>query len=229
MLIIQCFGAVSFSVSGAIVAMNRKMDGFGVIVMSVLTVFGGGVIRDVIIGKTPPALFVDWECKLYLIITVVVAVICMLLTNFRPTAKYLLRHSGGFVFNLADALGVSIFCVVGVNSAIDMGYSDAFLLTFVGGITGIGGGMLRDICAAEIPMVFRKHIYALPTLFGSLMYVYLLRIPNFPQIYPMLITIAAITVVRVFAAKYKWNLPSFYKDMHSVSDPDTEKHKEKES
>lgn len=226
MIIIQCFGAVSFSVSGAIVAMGKKMDGFGVIVMSVLTVFGGGVIRDIIIGKNPPALFVDADCKLYLIIAVVTALVCMFLSDFRPTAKYLLRHSGGFLFNLADALGVSIFCVVGVNSAMDMGYTDAFLLTFVGGITGIGGGMLRDICSAEVPMVFRKHIYALPTIFGSLMYVFLLRIPDLPQVLPVLITIAAITVVRILAAKYKWNLPVIYKDIHTLSESEDDKKEE---
>jgi uncharacterized membrane protein YeiH len=223
MIVIQCFGAGSFAVSGAIVAMGKRMDGFGVIVMSILTVFGGGVIRDIIIGKNPPALFTDWDCKLYLIIAVVMAIVCMFLSDFRPTAKYLLRHSNGFVFNLADALGVSIFCVVGVNSAMNMGYTDAFLLTFVGGITGIGGGMLRDICAAEVPMVFRKHIYALPTIFGSLMYVYLLRIPYLPQICPMLITIAAITIVRILAAKYKWNLPVIYKDIYTMSESEEDK------
>jgi uncharacterized membrane protein YeiH len=88
--------------------------------------------------------------------------------------------------------------------------------------------MLRDLCAAEVPMVFRKHIYALPTLFGSLMYVFLLRIPYLPQIFPMLITIIAITVVRVLAAKYKWNLPVIYKDIRTMSDPDDEKENAKE-
>ncbi len=206
--IIQCFGVVSFSISGCVVAMNRKMDVFGVIVLAITTTFGGGLMRDLMIGRIPPALLTDPACKVYLVIIVIISTLCMIVTKFKPIAKFMLRSANGQFLNIVDAIGLSIFCVIGVNSAVDMGYGgDVFLLTFVGGITGVGGGILRDLICMQIPMIFRKHVYALPTIVASLFYVFSMdvlgRLPS------MLIVIAFVTVVRFLAARYHWNLPVF--------------------
>ncbi|MGM9636965.1 MAG: trimeric intracellular cation channel family protein, partial [Eubacteriales bacterium] len=204
--IVECLGAVAFALSGTLVAIEKKADAVGAFVLSLTTAFGGGVIRDVILGITPPALLTDRKTQIQALIAVLISMICYQLAFFRSTAGFLNRHKNDFRLNLLDAIGLGVFCVVGVDVAIEQGHGDNIpLLVFMGCITGVGGGILRDIFGNSIPMVFRKHIYMLPAILGSLIYVFtrrtLLRIPA------MLISIVFIIAVRVLASHFRWNLP----------------------
>lgn len=204
--IVECLGAVAFALSGTLVAIEKRADAVGAFVLSLTTAFGGGMIRDVILGITPPSLLTDGGTQLQALIAVLIAMICYQLAFFRSTAGFLNRHKNDFRLNLLDAIGLGVFCVVGVDVAIRQGHGDNIpLLVFMGCITGVGGGILRDIFANSIPMVFRKHIYMLPAILGSLIYVFTQRILF--QIPAMLISIALIITVRMLASHFRWNLP----------------------
>lgn len=204
--IVECLGAVAFALSGTLVAVEKRADAVGAFVLSLTTAFGGGLIRDIILGITPPALLTDRGTQLQALIAVAVAMVCYHLTFYRAAAGFISRHKNDFRLNLLDAIGLGVFCVVGVNVAIEQGYRDnVLLLVFMGCITGVGGGILRDIFCDSIPMVFRKHIYMLPAILGSLIYVFTLRLIH--QIPAMLISIAFIIAVRVLASHFRWNLP----------------------
>ncbi len=224
--IIQCLGVAAFALSGTVAAMRKRADVFGVLVLAVTTAFGGGLIRDILIGKIPPSLFADADCKIFFLLTIAVSAGCMALCSFRPAARALLRHSDGQILNAADALGLSVFCVIGVDAGLSQGYTSVFLLTALGGITGVGGGVLRDVFVGEIPMVFKKHVYALPTVLGSLGYVLLLRVA--PQLIAMVAAILFITAVRVLASVFRWNLPVPYCRIDDIDRAETEEKRRRE-
>lgn len=203
---VECLGAIAFALSGTLVAIEKRADAVGAFVLSLTTAFGGGLIRDIILGITSPSLLSDSDTQLQALIAVTMAMICYFLAFFRRTAGFLDRHKNDLLLNLLDAVGLGVFCIVGVNVAISQGYQDhPILLVFMGCITGVGGGILRDMFGNTIPMVFRKHIYLLPAVVGSLIYVYTLEPLN--ELPAMLISITFITTVRVLAGIFRWNLP----------------------
>jgi uncharacterized membrane protein YeiH len=122
-------------------------------------------------------------------------------------AKFIGAHQHNLVLELTDALGLSTFCVLGVDLARGVAGESAttVLLIFCGLITGVGGGMLRDICSAQIPSVFRKNIYLIPAVLGSTLYV--LTYSHWNQLLSMLLSISLIIVIRLLAYFFKWNLP----------------------
>lgn len=212
LLVIECLGSAAFAASGAIVAIRKKADVFGILVLSVVTTLGGGLIRDLILGVTPPHLFWDASYAVSLAVAVGVSVVCMLLAIFSRTANYLMKHENGLLISIVDAVGLGIFCVSGINSAlsVDPQYAENwFLLTFVGCISGVGGGLLRDLFVCEIPMIFRKNVYALPTILGALLYILLYQYV-LPQLLSMFIAICFIIGMRILAAVFHWNLPVLY-------------------
>ena len=221
--IVQTLGAVSFALSGSLTAMSKRMDPFGVIVIAITTTFGGGLMRDIIIGRIPPAFFADWDCRVWTLVCALVAILVVCSASVKSVARRIVHIQSGQFLNVVDAMGLSVFCVFGVDSAMNqlsiapaltIAYKDVFLLTFMGFITGVGGGILRDLFTGEIPMIFKKHIYALPTIVGSLAYVYLLALT--PHLFAMLIVIAGITVVRILAAKFHWDLPIVYARIEEI-------------
>ncbi len=214
-LLIECFGTAAFAVSGTLMALRKKTDVFGTLIMALTTSFGGGLIRDITIDRTPAALFTDKDCRICLFIAISVSIIVMLLAHFDKTAKFILKHSDSLAINIIDALGLSVFCVIGVNSAIKYEYENhIFFLSFAGTITAIGGGILRDIFIGEVPIVFKKNVYALPTILGSFAYIYLLKVMS--TLFAMGIVIVFITVIRTLAAKFHWNLPVAYKKLERL-------------
>ena len=204
--LVECLGAISFALSGILVAIKRQADAVGAFVLAMTTAFGGGMIRDLFLGITPPNLFTDPEMGIQAAIALAIAMICYFFAFFRRTAVFIDRHRNDFMLNLFDAIGLGVFCVTGVNVAIGAGHADnVFLLVFMGCITGVGGGILRDVFASAIPLVFRKHIYMLPAILGSLIYIFGRRI--LPELAAMLIAIGFIITVRILAALFRWNLP----------------------
>lgn len=202
--IVEFIGVISFAISGTVIAINKKTDAVGAVFFALLTSFGGGMIRDIALGDVPRILTVKSNYYLALV-CILVSLICFAFAFIPKTAIFLTKHSHDFAIEFTDAIGLSVFCVFGVDVAIELGYTNPILLIFCGCITGVGGGMLRDICSAEIPFIFRKHIYLIPTLCGSIFYT--LTYKHIPHLASLLIAIGIIIGLRVLAIKFKWNLP----------------------
>ena len=164
----EIIGTVAFSVSGAMTGLKKNMDIFGVMILGVVTAIGGGVTRDLILGITPPGTFGH---PVYAIVATVTAII-----TFLPAIRRLLtsnQHVHDFVLLILDSLGLGVFTVVGIQTAYSVSTGrGAFLVVFVGVITGVGGGVLRDVLAGEKPYIFVKHIYACASIVGAVFYVY---------------------------------------------------------
>ena len=200
-LIVELLGTVAFSISGAMIALRKKMDIFGVIILGLTTAVGGGVIRDLILGITPPTTF---SKPVYAITAMIVAVII-----FLPSVRKLLgkkQHLYDIFLLLMDSVGLGVFTVVGIQTAhTAQPDGGIFLNVFVGVITGVGGGILRDIMAGLMPYVFVKHFYACASLAGALLCALLWQSAG--ELAAMLIGAAVILVLRLLASHYRWSLP----------------------
>lgn len=202
--IVEYIGVISFAISGTVIAISKKTDYVGALFFALLTCFGGGMIRDIALGDVPKIL--TEPSYYFLALTcIIVSFICFTLAFIPKTADFISKHSHDFVIEFTDAIGLSVFCVFGVDAAITLGHTNPILLIFCGCITGVGGGMLRDICSAEIPFIFRKHIYLIPTLCGSVFYT--LTYKHIDHLASLLIAIGIIIAFRVLAIIFKWNLP----------------------
>lgn len=199
----ELIGTVAFAASGAMVGINRGMDIFGVCVLGVVTAVGGGMTRDMILGNVPGALI----RPVYVLVAVFTALSVFLVLYFK---KNVLQGKPGELYDRAmlvmDSVGLGIFTVVGVTTGIRNGYlENTFLLTFLGTLTGVGGGLLRDMMAGMPPYIFVKHIYACASVAGALSCVWIYR--GFGQIPAMVVSSALVVVIRFLAAHYRWNLP----------------------
>ena len=146
--IFELLGTVAFAVSGGMAAIQRRMDLFGVLVLGCTTACGGGMIRDILLGRTPPAVF---QNPVYIITAALSLCVLALVLHFDRGTVALQK-----LISVFDTVGLGIFCVVGADTAIRAGFGDnMFLVVFVGVCTGIGGGMLRDILADRAPTVLR--------------------------------------------------------------------------
>lgn len=201
--IIEIIGTVAFASSGAMIGIRKNMDIFGINVLAVTTALGGGLIRDLVLGINPPNMFRNSSYALAAIITA-----CLLFGLFRLRQELL---ESRFVekyekwMNVMDAIGLGAFTVIGINTALGVGYDSIFLLIFVGVITGIGGGMIRDVMAGNTPFVFVKHVYACASIAGAILCLILRSfIGNSAS---MVIAAVLVVVIRLLAAHYRWNLP----------------------
>ena len=202
--LMEMIGTVAFACSGAMVAIEKRLDLLGIIVLGETTAVGGGMIRDIIIGIHPPALFVD---PIYVIAAFVsVMVLFVAVKYFYQSADILESPMYEAVLNLLDAIGLGAFTVVGIDTAVGAGFGEyKFLMIFLGVITGVGGGILRDMMAGQTPAVLRKHVYARASIAGAVCYVILM---NYTGEGPaMVVSAILVTVIRVLARHYKWNLP----------------------
>lgn len=200
-LIIEIIGTVAFAISGAEVGLKKGMDIFGVAILGLTTAVGGGVIRDLILGNTPPATFRD---PIYAVIAICASVVMFLpaVRRFFDRREKLYHYS----MLLMDSLGLGIFTVVGIQTAYSMNQEHGvFLLIFVGVVTGVGGGILRDVMAGNTPYVFVKHFYATASLLGALLTVILW--PWCGEMWSMLAGAALVLALRLLAAHFRWSLP----------------------
>ena len=199
--VLELIGTAAFAVSGAIVGIKKQMDLFGVIVLGICTAVGGGIIRDLILGITPPATF---QNPVYTLTAAAVSVF-MFLPHVRARVG---RHGPVFdrLLLVMDAVGLGVFTVVGVQSAYQHSeHYTRFLLVFVGLITGVGGGVLRDVFSGERPYIFVRHFYACASIIGALICTLCWK-PLGANV-SMLFGAAAIVVLRLLAAYYHWSLP----------------------
>ena len=190
--VLELIGTIAFAASGAMVGLKKGMDIFGVAILGLCTAVGGGVIRDLVLGITPPVTFQD---PVYAV--------------FLPAVRSRLERGSRLydvVMLLMDSIGLGVFTVVGVQSAYSVSSSySIFLLAFVGVITGVGGGVLRDVLAGDTPYIFVKHFYACASLIGAL----LCSLAWMPlgSTAATLLGAAAVVALRLCAAYFRWNLP----------------------
>ena len=200
-LTLEIIGTIAFAISGALVAVQKKMDVLGVLILGMTTAVGGGIIRDLLLGVTPPAAF---QNPIYVIIADVTALII-----FLPfTRKLLKKHEKAYdnVLFYMDSVGLGMFTVVGVRASMALYPSDQLLLAiFVGSLTGVGGGVLRDIFAGKTPDIFVKHFYATASILGALLTT---LIWNFvPQNVALAVGTVTVILLRLLARHFHWNLP----------------------
>lgn len=200
-IIFEIIGTMAFSVSGAFVALEKKMDIFGVAILGLTTAIGGGVFRDLILGITPPNTF---ENPIYAVIAICVSIIVFIPSVGRTIRKKKIVND--MILLVMDSLGLGIFTVVGVKAAFMSGFEEnVFLQIFVGVVTGVGGGILRDIMAGNKPYVFVKHFYACASLLGAICCVVLWRFTD--GVLAMLAGAVITLILRICAAKFHWSLP----------------------
>ena len=200
-LIVELIGTMAFAASGAMTGIKKNMDIFGVCILALTTAVGGGVIRDLILGSTPPATFRD---PVYATVAIVTALVL-----FLPRVRRLLMWDQA-LFDLClflmDTAGLAIFTVMGIRVAYaHVPQATLFLLAFVGVVTGVGGGVLRDIMAGDTPYIFVKHIYACASLVGALACG--LAWHHLGEMGSMLLGGGLVVLIRCLSAHYRWNLP----------------------
>ncbi len=195
--IIDILGTISFAVSGAFLAMQKKLDPFGVLVLAFVTAIGGGTLRDLMIGNLP----VTWlrnDTAALLIFGA--AVITMLFGHY-------LRRLTTTLF-LFDALGLGLFTIIGIELAIEKEFSVGICIA-LGTVTACFGGVIRDVLLNEVPLLFRKEIYAMACIGGGLIYFLLLKV-DMDENVAKTICILLIFIIRVIAVRYHLSLPQFY-------------------
>ena len=207
LLILEIVGTIAFAVSGAFVAIKVRFDIFGVLVIGCVTAFGGGIIRDVLIGSTPPAIFSRW----YMIVIAVATSIAVFVVAFVCRKKFdEVREKIENVNNIFDAFGLAAFTVMGTELAFSNGLqANPILAIALGVLTGCGGGVLRDVLTETQPYIFKKHVYALASILGGALY-YGLRLVVENTLLVSCVSMAFIIVMRVFARKYRWSLPKIH-------------------
>lgn len=201
LLIFEIIGTISFAVSGAVTALQKKMDIFGVVILGLTTAVGGGVVRDLILGQTPPATF---QNPLYALVAVATAVVVFIPAVRRLFDRYHRLYE--VVLLVMDSLGLGVFTVVGIRTAYAVSHEyGLFLLIFVGVVTGIGGGVMRDVLAGNTPYIFVKHFYATASLIGAFVCVGCWQF--FGETWAMVSGATVILLLRLLAAHYHWSLP----------------------
>ncbi|MBR2380914.1 MAG: trimeric intracellular cation channel family protein [Clostridia bacterium] len=206
--VLSYIGVISFAISGAIVAIDEETDVFGVVFLSFITAFGGGLLRDIILNEGLPHFFVDYGGLIIACFVTSLAVFffAMIFKRRFVEDENLLDRINNYI----DAVGIAVFSVSGAKIAIEMGYDTPFIAIFMGVTTCIGGGILRDIIVGGVPFVLRKRIYALACLAGSSVY-YLLWYLQVPDDAAMLIGALVTFTVRVLATIFRWNMPKAIK------------------
>jgi uncharacterized membrane protein YeiH len=197
LFIIDILGTFSFAVSGAFLAMQKRLDPFGVLVLSFVTAIGGGTLRDIMIGNLP----VSWLRNG----TAVIVIFCSAIA-----AMFFSRFLKQFTTTLFlfDALGLGLFTIIGIELAIDKRFSLGVCIA-LGTITACFGGVIRDVLLNDVPLLFRKEIYAMACIAGGLIY-FLLRKINLDEDISKIACILMIFGIRVLAVHFKLSLPLFY-------------------
>jgi uncharacterized membrane protein YeiH len=196
--LLDIIGTMAFAMSGALTAMNKKMDPFGVFIIAFVTAVGGGTLRDIMIGRTP----VGWMLDLKYVYVIIIGFILAIL--FRK--KFDRLRTSLFLF---DTIGLGVFTLIGLEKGINIGLHPVICIA-LGTMTACFGGVIRDILCTEIPVIFRKEIYATICILGGAVFFALKRF-NLDNDVLYLITSLVIITVRLMAVKYKWYLPTLEK------------------
>ena len=195
--ILDLLGTIAFAISGALSAMNRRLDLFGIFIIAFVTAIGGGTIRDILIGNTP----VTWmENTIYIYLIGFVTILAII---FRKDLDHLKKSL--FLF---DTIGLGIFTITGVEIGIQNDLNPIISIT-LGTMTGTFGGVIRDILCNEIPVIFRKEIYATACIVGGMAFI-LLYEAGMQQDLIYILTSLTVILIRLMAVRFQISLPSFY-------------------
>ena len=194
---IDILGTIAFAISGVLVAMEKRLDLFGVLIIAFVTAIGGGTLRDLLIGNTP----VGWMHDLTYVITIFISVVFAIL--FVNKLKYLRKSL--FLF---DTIGIGLYTMVGVEKGLEAELLPVICI-FLGTMTACFGGVIRDILCNEIPVIFHKEIYATACILGSLSYFLIIQFPVKDE-YAYIAAILVVILLRLLAVRFKITLPSIY-------------------
>lgn len=195
---LDLFGVAVFAITGALMAGRKSMDLFGVMVIAIITALGGGTLRDVILNNYP----VVWiRNDLYILVAVLAAIGTVVWVRLtRPI------HETGLL--VADALGLAVFTVIGTQVAMQQGVPVSAAV-IMGVMTGVAGGVMRDIICNDIPLIFHKEIYATACIAGSVVYIVLHQL-NLPANMDVKLAIAVVLIIRLAAIRWHLGLPRFH-------------------
>lgn len=192
--ILDILGLIAFAISGALAGIEKKLDFFGVFVIAMVTSIGGGTLRDLLIGHTPVFWLLDLQTFYIVVSTTIVSIIFRQYLSFLRTSLFLF-----------DTIGIGIFTIIGIEKGLAINFSPIVCI-LLGTVTACFGGVARDILCNEIPVIFRKEIYATACLIGGLMFFGLKYLQiNDDVIY--IGTAGTIILIRILAVRYNWSFP----------------------
>lgn len=197
--ILDILGTIAFAISGVLVALNKRMDPFGVLIIAFVTAVGGGSLRDVLIGIQP----VSWMTNMTYVYVIFGATVFSIV--FKSKLNYLRKSL--FLF---DTIGIGLYTVVGIEKGIVADLHPIICIS-LGTMTACFGGVIRDILCNEIPVIFRKEVYATACIIGGFTY-FLLREFMADTNFVFIIAGTVVIVIRLIAVKFKISLPSLYKE-----------------
>ncbi|MEP5255130.1 MULTISPECIES: trimeric intracellular cation channel family protein [Winogradskyella] len=196
--IVDLLGTIAFAISGALIAMNKRMDPFGVLIISFVTAVGGGTLRDVMIGIEP----VSWMRNMTFVYVIIGSATFAVI--IRKRISYLLKSL--FLF---DTIGIGLYTVVGIETGLVAGLHPVICIA-MGTMTACFGGVVRDTLCNEIPVIFREEIYATACILGGMTYFLLLQFFE-DRNYLFIIAGLVVIIIRLVAVRFKISLPSLYK------------------
>ena len=197
-LVIDILGTISFAVSGVLTAMKKRLDAFGILIIAFVTAVGGGTLRDVLIDAN-----IAWMRNLtYLYVIIIASILAVI---FRRKLSYVRRSL--FLF---DTIGIGLYTVLGVEKGIAAGFPPIICIA-LGTLSACFGGVIRDILCNEIPIIFRKEIYATACIVGGLTYFLLLQTPLSVN-WVVILSGSMVITVRLLAVTFNVSLPSVYRD-----------------
>ena len=207
LVVMEWIGTIAFAISGALIAVSCGLDLFGVTFLGCITAVGGGMLRDILLEQCPPAIFSNTPV---LLVAALTSVIVFIIAYINRQHFEILREKIERINNVFDAVGLAAFSVTGTEIACAAGFSDKVLFVVIMGmITGVGGGIFRDVLVASAPYVLKKHIYALASLFGSILY-YLTRKHAENTVVGTIVAMLSVILIRMLATKYRWKLPKLH-------------------
>ncbi|PTM06647.1 MAG: hypothetical protein DA407_11520 [Bacteroidetes bacterium] len=195
---IDILGTIAFAISGVLVAMNKKMDPFGILIIAFVTAVGGGTLRDILIGQTPVGWMKDMSFTYAILGSAVFAVILRNKINYLRTSLFLF-----------DTIGIGLYTLIGIEKGLSAGLHPIICIA-LGTMSACFGGVIRDILCNEIPVIFRKEIYATACILGGLTYFLIRKLP-IESDFVFMISGAVVILVRLLAVKFKIALPNIYK------------------
>ena len=195
-LLIDILGTIAFAISGVLTAMNKRLDPFGILIIAFVTAVGGGTLRDILIDAP-----VAWMRNLTYVYVIFVATVLAVI--FRKRLNHIRRSL--FLF---DTIGIALYTIVGVEKGIAAGFHPIICVA-LGTMTACFGGVIRDILCNEIPIIFRREIYATACILGATVY-FLLQATPISENFIVVISGAIVFIVRILAVYFNLSLPSIY-------------------
>ena len=200
----EWIGTISFAVSGSLVAIRHSLDLFGVLTVGTITAFGGGIMRDMMIGNVPPKIFSN---PIILTVAIVISAVVFLIAYFCRNNFDELSKKIDTINIIFDALGLAAFSITGIEVArLVLSEDKTLLIIIMGVITGVGGGVLRDVLVNEKPYILTKHIYAVVSVVGCLIYCGLSIYLGY-TVFATIFVLSFTVIIRLLAAKLRWKLP----------------------